>query len=68
VQRAPAAVAPALGAGVAGKTAHHGLLNVPGIRAGEVLLVSAVAGSVGSLVGQIGKLKGARTIGGRGRP
>jgi hypothetical protein len=54
--------------GVAGKTAYHGLLNVPGIRAGEVLLVSAAAGSVGSLVGQIGKLKGARTIGVAGGP
>jgi hypothetical protein len=49
--------------GVAGKTAYHGLLNVPGISAGETLLVSAAAGSVGSVVGQIGKLKGARTIG-----
>jgi NADPH-dependent curcumin reductase CurA len=49
--------------GVAGKTAYHGLLNVPGIHAGETLLVSAAAGSVGSLVGQIGKIKGARVIG-----
>ena len=49
--------------GVAGKTAYHGLLNVPGIHAGETLLVSAAAGSVGSIVGQIGKIKGARVIG-----
>lgn len=49
--------------GVAGKTAYHGLLNVSGIHAGETLLVSAAAGSVGSIVGQIGKLKGARVIG-----
>ena len=54
--------------GVAGKTAYHGLLNVPGIHAGETLLVSAAAGSVGSIVGQIGKIKGARVVGVAGGP
>ncbi len=54
--------------GVAGLTAYHGLINVPGIHAGEVLLVSAAGGSVGSLVGQIGKIKGARVIGVAGGP
>ena len=49
--------------GVTGKTAYHGLLNVPGIAAGETLLVSAAGGAVGSIVGQIGKLKGAKVIG-----
>ncbi|MCB1645625.1 MAG: NADP-dependent oxidoreductase [Pseudomonadales bacterium] len=49
--------------GVAGKTAYHGLINVPGIHAGETLMVSAAAGSVGSIVGQIGKIKGATVIG-----
>ena len=49
--------------GVTGKTAYHGLLNVPGIAAGETLLVSAAGGAVGSIVGQIGKIKGARVIG-----
>jgi hypothetical protein len=49
--------------GVTGKTAYHGLLNVPGIAAGETLLVSAAGGAVGSLVGQIGKIKGARVVG-----
>ncbi len=49
--------------GIAGKTAYHGLIHVPGIREGESLLVSAAAGSVGSLVGQIGKIKGARAVG-----
>jgi hypothetical protein len=49
--------------GVAGKTAYHGLIHVPGIAAGETLLVSAAGGSVGSIVGQIGKIKGARVIG-----
>jgi NADPH-dependent curcumin reductase CurA len=54
--------------GVAGLTAYHGLLDVVGIDAGETLLVSAAAGSVGSLVGQIGKIKGARVVGIAGGP
>jgi NADPH-dependent curcumin reductase CurA len=54
--------------GIAGKTAYHGLLNVAGIEAGETLLVSAAAGSVGSLVGQIGKIRGARVVGVAGGP
>ncbi len=49
--------------GVTGKTAYHGLLHVPGIAAGETLLVSAAGGAVGSIVGQIGKIKGARVVG-----
>ncbi len=49
--------------GVAGKTAYHGLLNVPGLEAGESLLVSAAGGSVGTLVGQIGKIRGAHVVG-----
>jgi len=54
--------------GIAGKTAYHGLLNVAGLNEGETLLVSAAAGSVGSIVGQIGKLRGARVIGVAGGP
>lgn len=54
--------------GVAGKTAYHGLINVAGIHAGETLLVSAAAGSVGSIVGQIGRIKGARVVGIAGGP
>jgi NADPH-dependent curcumin reductase CurA len=49
--------------GIAGKTAYHGLLNVPGLEAGETLVVSAAAGSVGSIVGQIGKIRDARVVG-----
>jgi len=49
--------------GIAGQTAYHGLLLVAGIEPGETLLVSAAAGSVGSIVGQLGKLHGARVIG-----
>ena len=54
--------------GVAGITAYHGLLTLFGVSKGETLLVSAAAGSVGSLVGQIGKLKGARVVGIAGGP
>jgi NADPH-dependent curcumin reductase CurA len=54
--------------GIAGKTAYHGLLNVAGIEQGETLLVSAAAGSVGNIVGQIGKIHGAHVVGVAGGP
>jgi len=54
--------------GIAGKTAYHGLINVSGIAEGETLVVSAAAGSVGTVVGQIGKIKGARVVGIAGGP
>jgi NADPH-dependent curcumin reductase CurA len=46
-----------------GMTAYFGLLEVGRPRAGETLVVSAAAGAVGSLVCQIGKLKGMRVVG-----
>lgn len=49
--------------GINGLTAYLALTELGRPRAGETLLVSTAAGAVGSLVGQIGKKLGCRTVG-----
>jgi hypothetical protein len=49
--------------GITGLTAYFGLLDVGRLQAGETVLVSGAAGAVGTVVGQITKIKGARVIG-----
>jgi NADPH-dependent curcumin reductase CurA len=51
------------GMGAVGLTGYFGLLEGLKPKAGETLLVSGAAGAVGSVVGQIAKIKGCRTIG-----
>ena len=49
--------------GMPGMTAYFGLEDICKPQAGETLLVSGAAGAVGSIVGQLGKIKGCRVVG-----
>lgn len=49
--------------GMPGMTAYFGLLDIGKPKSGETLVVTAAAGAVGSVVGQIGKIKGCQVIG-----
>ncbi|WP_215148155.1 NADP-dependent oxidoreductase [Exiguobacterium sp. s91] len=59
-----APISTALGVlGMTGMTAYFGLLDIGNPQPGETVVVSAAAGAVGSIVGQIAKIKGARVVG-----
>uniref|UniRef100_W5KC09 Prostaglandin reductase 1 n=1 Tax=Astyanax mexicanus TaxID=7994 RepID=W5KC09_ASTMX len=57
----------AIGAlGMPGLTALYGLEEVLQVKPGEIVLVSAAAGAVGTMVGQICKIKGCKVVGSAG--
>lgn len=54
--------------GMTGVTAHYGLLALAKPKPGETVVVTAASGAVGSVAGQIAKLKGCRVVGIAGGP
>ena len=54
--------------GMPGFTAYMGLLDIGRPQSGETVVVAAATGAVGSVVGQIAKLKGCRVVGVAGGP
>ena len=65
--RSLAPMSTALGVlGMPGMTAYFGLLEIGKPKPGETVFVSGAAGAVGSLVGQIAKIKGCRVVGSAG--
>jgi len=66
---AAAPITTALGVlGMPGFTAYSGLLTIGQPKPGETVVVAAASGPVGSAVGQIAKIKGARAVGIAGGP
>ena len=67
VQRVDTALAPLptyLGVlGMTGMTAYFGLLDVGAAKEGDTVVVSGAAGAVGTVVGQVAKIKGCRVVG-----
>ncbi|MEU6699930.1 NADP-dependent oxidoreductase [Pseudonocardia sp. NPDC046786] len=54
--------------GMTGMTAYFGLFDVGALAEGETVVVSGAAGAVGSVVGQLAKIKGCRVVGIAGGP
>ncbi len=54
--------------GMTGLTAYVGMLDIGRPKAGETVVVSAAAGAVGSVAGQLAKIQGARVVGIAGGP
>lgn len=67
IQKVDASLAPLptyLGVlGMTGLTAYFGILEVADLKQGDIVVVSGAAGAVGSVVGQIAKIKGCRVVG-----
>jgi NADPH-dependent curcumin reductase CurA len=49
--------------GMPGVTAWYGLMDICAPKAGETVVVTAASGAVGSVVGQLAKMKGCRAVG-----
>jgi NADPH-dependent curcumin reductase CurA len=49
--------------GMTGLTAYFGLMKIGQPKAGETIIISGAAGAVGSVVGQIAKIKGCKVVG-----
>ncbi|XP_027695458.1 prostaglandin reductase 1 [Vombatus ursinus] len=52
--------------GMTGLTAYFGLLHICALKEGETVIVNAASGAVGSVVGQIAKIKGCKVVGSAG--
>ena len=64
IDRSLGPVSTALGAlGGPGQTAHAGIISTAQVKAGETVVISAAAGAVGTIAGQIAKILGARVVG-----
>jgi NADPH-dependent curcumin reductase CurA len=65
MQPIPDGVPPTIALGVlglTGVTAYFGLIDVGGVKEGDVVVVSGAAGATGSTAGQIAKIKGAKKV------